>query len=218
MNNEWKQEAYKLTREFLNAMGKSGPPWFREVKESDALLVDKLLGEEYDEFLSAIEDKDPVAALDGLVDMLAIVNNGFVLLAITPRGYRPNDRNALLQDAAILEHRLKFLRPLCEDECSKALNNMADNLLEQIDRFSHDAMGAIREVARANMTKLWSAAELQSMPAGATSRPSVNGKFVVYREDGKIIKPPSFTAPNLAPFVRGAVRPQSSEPPRSSAA
>lgn len=75
-----------------------------------------------------------------------------------------------------------------------------------------DLDAVLEEVHRSNMTKLWGRKDIATLPGpgdGTTDGPYGSegagleavevrpGKYVVYREDGKVLKPPSYSAPNI---------------------
>lgn len=67
-----------------------------------------------------------------------------------------------------------------------ALGDLAYVVYGAAVTYGIDLDPVIREIHRSNMSKL--------MPDGS----------VAYREDGKVLKGPNFTPPNLAPLVTGA--------------
>jgi hypothetical protein len=58
-----------------------------------------------------------------------------------------------------------------------------------------------REVHRSNMSKLWTAQEIESLPAGCTAAITYGDAYIVKREDGKVIKSPSYSPANLEPLL-----------------
>ena len=60
---------------------------------------------------------------------------------------------------------------------------------------------AVREIHRSNMSKLWSEDELGNVPADAKAILSVPGKWIVRRNDGKIIKSPSYSPARLKEII-----------------
>lgn len=59
------------------------------------------------------------------------------------------------------------------------------------------------EVHRSNMSKAWSLAEIDAanLPIGTRYLPQPDGRFVVFRHDGKVLKSPSYTPANLRPIL-----------------
>lgn len=62
-----------------------------------------------------------------------------------------------------------------------------------------DAFSAVHQ---SNMSKLWSAKEVEGCKENYTFK-KTNGAtgWVAYRDDGKVMKPPSFRPPDLAQFI-----------------
>ena len=67
---------------------------------------------------------------------------------------------------------------------------------EQVD-------AAFAEVHRSNMSKLWTDDELANAPADCIARPVGDGRFVVTRPDGKVVKSPSYSTARLEAIVGG---------------
>ena len=65
------------------------------------------------------------------------------------------------------------------------------------------AEAAFSEVHRSNMTKFWSASEIDSLPPGCRATLTAGGRYIVKNADGKVIKSPSYSPANLAQFVKG---------------
>lgn len=65
------------------------------------------------------------------------------------------------------------------------------------------AEAAFNEVHRSNMTKFWSASEIESIPPGCRATLTAGGRYIVKNQDGKVIKSPSYSPANLAQFVKG---------------
>lgn len=60
---------------------------------------------------------------------------------------------------------------------------------------------AVAEIHRSNMSKLWSEDELAHVPGDSKAQPTGDGRFIVRRNDGKIIKSPSYSPANLKPIL-----------------
>jgi predicted HAD superfamily Cof-like phosphohydrolase len=65
----------------------------------------------------------------------------------------------------------------------------------------------LEEVHRANMDKLWDGyAEASEHPEMHSMRAAGNGRWAVYREDGKVLKPPGHQKPNVAKVLADYVQ------------
>jgi hypothetical protein len=60
---------------------------------------------------------------------------------------------------------------------------------------------AVREIHRSNMSKLWSKDELANVPGDAKAYPTGDGRWIVRRNDGKIIKSPSYSPARLKEII-----------------
>lgn len=60
---------------------------------------------------------------------------------------------------------------------------------------------ALAEIHRSNLSKLWSEDELTNVPADARALPAGEGRWIVRRNDGKVIKSPSYSPANLKPII-----------------
>ena len=61
---------------------------------------------------------------------------------------------------------------------------------------------AFAEIHRSNMSKLWSADEIDSIPADCRAHLVSENRYMVRRSDGKIIKSPSYSPANLKPIIQ----------------
>jgi len=59
------------------------------------------------------------------------------------------------------------------------------------------------EVHRSNMSKAWTIAEIDAadMPIGTRYLPQSDGRVIVFRHDGKVLKSPSYSPANLRPIL-----------------
>lgn len=60
---------------------------------------------------------------------------------------------------------------------------------------------AVCEIHRSNMSKLWSDDELGNVPGDAKANHVGDGRHIVRRNDGKIIKSPSYSPANLKTII-----------------
>ena len=59
----------------------------------------------------------------------------------------------------------------------------------------------VYEIHRSNMSKLWSADEIDSIPADCRATLVGDGRYIVRRSDWKIIKSPTYSPANLQPII-----------------
>lgn len=59
----------------------------------------------------------------------------------------------------------------------------------------------VYEIHRSNMSKLWSADEIDSIPADCRASHVGDGRYIVRRSDWKIIKSPTYSPANLQPII-----------------
>jgi len=59
----------------------------------------------------------------------------------------------------------------------------------------------VYEIHRSNMSKLWSADEIDSIPADCRASHVGDGRYIVRRNDGKVIKSPTYSPANLQPII-----------------
>lgn len=93
------------------------------------------------------------------------------------------DRDIDLQFELIAEEYDELCVAYSNIETLDAIADLIYVLIGLALKCGYDLDGAFREVHRSNMSKL-----------GADGKP-------IYREDGKILKGPNFTPPNLEPFI-----------------
>lgn len=61
---------------------------------------------------------------------------------------------------------------------------------------------AVYEIHRSNMSKLWSADEIDCIPADSRATHVGDGRYIVRRNDGKVIKSPTYSPANLKPIIQ----------------
>jgi len=109
-----------------------------------------------------------------------------------------------------------FRYDLVNEEASET--NRADDHIEQLDGIAdllyvvygwavsigfttEQVDAAFAEVHRSNMSKLWTAEEIESLPPDCRATRVDDQRFVVKRSDGKVIKSPSYSPANLRPIL-----------------
>jgi hypothetical protein len=60
---------------------------------------------------------------------------------------------------------------------------------------------AVYEIHRSNMSKLWSEDELGNVPGDCRAHHVGDGRYIVRRSDGKVVKSPSYSPANLEPII-----------------
>ena len=60
---------------------------------------------------------------------------------------------------------------------------------------------AVYEIHRSNMSKLWSEDELVNVPGDSRAHYVKDGRYIVRRSDGKVVKSPSYSPANLEPII-----------------
>lgn len=66
---------------------------------------------------------------------------------------------------------------------------------------AHQIEATVYEIHRSNMSKLWSEDELGNVPGDSRANHVGDGRYIVRRNDGKIIKSPSYSPANLQPII-----------------
>lgn len=163
-------------------------------------LYANLIQEEFDEFVNATTKID---RLDAICD-LQYVGLG----AMIATGLRTNqlELNAFQKPlAAVSGNAIVQLRNSCLSGCMLELPALALTLFRAGPAFATDYPAAFRTVHENNMTKRWTKQEVGALdPAEFKVTPiPVSSKYLVHRKsDGKLVKPPSFTAVDLTPYVK----------------
>jgi predicted HAD superfamily Cof-like phosphohydrolase len=66
---------------------------------------------------------------------------------------------------------------------------------------AHQVDGAFNEIHRSNMSKCWSDEEIESIPADCRSTRVADNRHIVRRNDGKIVKSPSYSPARLEGYT-----------------
>ena len=201
---------FEMVKEFAVA--------FRQpVGESFGMLTDerhdlriRLIREEWKETVLAQVKGDKIEELDGFCDMLYVtMGHGLEL------GY-PLDCDDMIERAYI-RHIPQSASDINYGHLlgnSLLVKSKIDTMATQILQLGWGGFAsfnqAFAEVHRSNMAKLWSLEEFVEVASGTDSRhigwifaesKSKPDYYVATRPDGKIMKPPSWTPPNLAQFI-----------------
>ena len=185
--------------QFRRAFNQPCPRHWLDGRPEDRVLQAALIREEFTETMSA---EDQLAQLDGYCDLLYVLLGGMIVLSMTMDDVRAaaDSASTFAGDVAVSVEKLEAPGLPCRilwthlPRAAVRLYNCAAGLFP---RFTE----AFDRVHEANMGKLWdedltlTSGEYSVHPAG------LPGYFIVKRADGKIVKPPTFTPPNLRPFV-----------------
>jgi len=66
----------------------------------------------------------------------------------------------------------------------------------------HQVDAAFVEIHRSNMSKCWSDDEIHNIPADCRSHRVTDNRHIVRRNDGKVVKSPSYSPANLGGFAQ----------------
>ena len=112
----------------------------------------------------------------------------------------------------IMEEAHEFAQSIRDNNFEDAADALADLLYVTYGAaltFGLDLDAIVEEVHRSNMTKVWESAREVEEAILDPDHPAVRYEgdiysgYVVYREDGKVLKPPTFEPPNLGRFIDG---------------
>lgn len=164
---------HNLVKEFMEVYGQL--PNTMSEEDTYNLRV-SLIKEEANELDAAASD---IEELDALVDLAYVVYGAYYALGI------PMIDPEHIEEAKTLDCTKADIIDLCAVE-KETIDQDLDGILTFIYSYTKDINfeGAFREVHRSNMSKL-----------GTDGRP-------VRRLDGKILKGPNYSPPNLAPFTK----------------
>ena len=156
-----------------------------DINIDQANLYAKLIAEEHQEFLDGIKNNDNVEILDALVDIV-VVTAGFSLSL----GYEPVFNNESRQyPNSNIEELSQALTFYCNQIQSTenprhVIYNIITLCMEYCQVMNWNFYDAYMEVTRSNMSKV-----------------DPNTGKVIKRADGKVLKPESYSPPDLTKFV-----------------
>lgn len=117
-------------------------------------------------------------------------------------------REHLLRYSLISEELGEFAVSRCLEEVSDALGDILYVVLGSAVAYGIDLEPVFDEIHRSNMSKLWLDEEIKNLPADCfvahscgTSAADVR-RHVVKRNDGKVIKSPSYLPANIAALLK----------------
>ena len=205
------QSQLAQVRQWMVDMNQNCPRDFVDSRDDIAELRYKLISEEYKEWQHA----SPMSSdlLDALVDLLYVTYGSFAHLGIKLL----NDSSGpltLTGRKVSIDHYVAMAlsalrkRPLCRMSLESNLTNLILSLHQAGAANGFDMAAAFDIVHKSNQSKFWTAEEVKAMnisPALTSYKPALD-RFIVFNTSGKVIKPPSFTPPNLQPVVIAALR------------
>jgi predicted HAD superfamily Cof-like phosphohydrolase len=196
------EEIAVLVKEFHEGFFLPVVPW-PNAQNSVALLRAELIREEFKEYNAAGADR--VQRIDALGDLSYVVVGACLSLGISVHPYStqlplPSSSNVWLGLAGEVARVLIELNKstLCHTGLTRDLNNLLQHIDDAARIQGFELLEAVKIIHRSNMTKHWTAAQIDSIPAGHTAKIYKDNKYVVRREDGKVIKPKTFKAPDLS--------------------
>lgn len=200
-------------REFNEAFGHIPAGSFAELSKDRHNLRQRLNREEWLETLRDINRGDDEGILDGACDMMYVIL-GHALEVDLPIQVDGNYASVSpLGKFGELIYQLDFFFCFRNEQTYKLrLKQAAEAVYSFACNYFHPTLfnSAFEEVHRANMAKLWTDDEVEEALTddtgkygGWTFEEAINklGYFAAKREDGKIMKPPSWTPPNLKQFL-----------------
>lgn len=178
---------------------------FCDASNETALLRAELIREEFREYCDAKEDR--VARVDALGDLAYVTAGACLSLGINVVPYstelpQPRQANCWLPLAYETMRALTELNKsrLCNAGLTRDLNNLLQHIDDAARLQAVDLLEVVKVIHRSNMSKHWTAAQIDSIPAGYSARIYQDNRYVVTREDGKVVKPKTFRPPDLTQF------------------
>ena len=199
-NQELINEAHDMVVQFRRAFGQPCPKHWLDGRPEDRVLQGRLVREEFDETINAA---GPLDELDGYCDLLYVLLGAAIVLGFK-REVFDGVKDSPFGLAADVTGVINMLeRPglpcgLLWVTLPQAINSLYKVAIEKYPKFQE----AFKAVHAANMSKLWDA-DLTLLSADCTVTPAGDGsgRLIVKRPDGKIVKPSTFSPPDLRPFV-----------------
>lgn len=174
----------------------------------------RLIHEEWIETLKAIRDDDKEQILDGLCDLMYVVTGYAVEAGIFITNFYVENQNPALLTVIGKEMSdlvIAYYGSFSMLNISLSLNLMSDYILSFASYLGFfDFEKAFAEVHRSNMAKLWTDEEIESSLANPNHKMAgynfslvqqEPNRYAVTRQDGKVMKPPTWTPPNLKQFL-----------------
>lgn len=186
-------------KKFHDAFDFTRPNCFMNAEKRIAQLRYNLIREEFGELSEA---QSRLATLDALCDLQYVTAGTFDQLAVSqdfPKTPRLNLPTAV--GRAIYELNKSSL-------CQEGLQNSLGDILMNVELVARTVTGnffaAFNCVHNSNMAKLWAPDEVAAITDKTfkvTPCPTMGNFWYVKRQDGKLIKPPSWKPPYLEQFL-----------------
>ena len=178
-----KENNYNMVREFHTKFAVDPIPFVK----SFPLRVE-LIREESAELEAAVLARDEVGIVDALTDLLYVIYGSFISFDLNVEWI---DEDPTITENFDIERLAGLVDSYVEDLYAKSNADEILTVMSDMGRYiytvgtglGNDLDGAFAEVHRSNMSKL-----------------DDDGK-PVKRTDGKILKGPNYTPPNLSPFI-----------------
>jgi hypothetical protein len=189
--------------EFMRAFNQRIITTFDNAENKDALLRADLHREEFNEY----NDSDEVVdTLDAIIDIEYIAHGTMLTLGIQQHDNLADTAPRVSFPAANAYVITELNKPrLCKKGLVASLNQLIACCSQAgmlVTRHYHDAF---MHVHMKNMSKLWSEDDMHDYLDNVTEPVITFEKkgslYLAKRTDGKIMKPPTFTPPNLKEFV-----------------
>jgi predicted HAD superfamily Cof-like phosphohydrolase len=161
-----------------------------------------------EEFAEWIEAKVPVETLDAICDLAYVHAGTLMQLSVTDQPLLLKSMQHSVPRGVAMLRRPSFCEHTGERTLVEAAASVVNYGLSVLRPGLFEA--AFAEVHRSNMAKLWTAAQVAELDGRKdrsalelqwTTRPVKDGLFSVKDGGGKIMKPPTWTPPNLQQFI-----------------
>jgi len=205
---------FEMVKEFNETFGHEPIGSFSELTSDRHELRQTLNREEWKETVKAHAEGHDIGLLDGLVDMMYVLCGHWweVSKEVSKVAYPVTPFSIGLR---FIGHYIADLDFFYEKQYDKAYTSTVLDVINGTIHLSKIAFGlkvfnqAFAEVHRSNMAKLWTkeeAKEYSQVQHGGlpilSFRQSIKpGMYIATRADGKIMKPPTWEAPNLKQFL-----------------
>jgi len=195
---------YELVKEFHLAFGQ--PVATERIRLADKRheLRMKLIRKEWIETLKAINKEDDEQILDGFIDLVYVVTGYRVEGGLGRTGIELGDHDGIAYSLSEHIGQIDVVHFIHEsiNRIDHHLEMIQDYIISWACRFIDLEVfeKAFLEVHKSNMAKIWS--QVEAFQQREYNRKEIAwNQYIVTRDDGKIMKPPSWKAPNLKQFL-----------------